>query len=175
MTDSIISAVLNNLLGYDMIIIIFGIINIFIFAHAMKQANMLYSYFVPPAESRADKKHVSCSQHEIDEREVRRLRNKAVFFYTLFINISALFPLLGILGTVWSLLGMAGGSIDRGFYTALTSTAWGLIAAILFKMLCETPLTSMLDSAEREADHYLNMLETGERTEADETPQIHIG
>ena len=64
--------------------------------------------------------------------------------YTLFVTIISLFPLLGMLGTVASLIELGGvfqsdnadmNSIKSEFFLALTSTAWGIIASVLFKLL----------------------------------------
>lgn len=61
--------------------------------------------------------------------------------YTLLSNLIATFPLLGMLGTVKSLIGLASGMSDTSnalemsmFFSALTSTAWGIIFAIGFKV-----------------------------------------
>ncbi len=59
--------------------------------------------------------------------------------YTLFITLTSIFPLLGMFGTVKALL-----EIDmtqdinvtqEGFFSALTSTAWGIIFAAFFKII----------------------------------------
>lgn len=60
--------------------------------------------------------------------------------YTLFLTGITIFPLLGMLGTVFGLLGLdlAGGdmnNIKNNFFIALTSTAWGIIFSVLFKIL----------------------------------------
>ena len=60
-------------------------------------------------------------------------------FYTLFISFISLFPLLGMLGTVVGLLGldMTSGdmnNIKSNFFIALTSTAWGIIFSVIFKV-----------------------------------------
>lgn len=61
--------------------------------------------------------------------------------YTLLSNFIATFPLFGMLGTVKSLIGLASGMSDTSntlemsmFFSALTSTAWGIIFAIVFKV-----------------------------------------
>ncbi len=61
-------------------------------------------------------------------------------FYTLFTTMITIFPLLGMLGTVCGLLGLdlANGdmeNIKNNFFIALTSTAWGIIFSVLFKIL----------------------------------------
>ena len=60
-------------------------------------------------------------------------------FYTLFVTMISIFPLLGILGTVIGLLGLdlASGDMDNiknNFFIALTSTAWGIIFSVIFKV-----------------------------------------
>jgi len=60
-------------------------------------------------------------------------------FYTLFVTFISIFPLLGMLGTVFGLLGLdlASGdmeNIKNNFFIALTSTAWGIIFSIIFKI-----------------------------------------
>lgn len=51
----------------------------------------------------------------------------------------SIFPLLGMLGTVIGLLGLdlASGDMDNiknNFFIALTSTAWGIIFSVIFKV-----------------------------------------
>jgi len=60
--------------------------------------------------------------------------------YTLFTTMITIFPLLGMLGTVCGLLGLdlANGDMDNiknNFFIALTSTAWGIIFSVIFKIL----------------------------------------
>lgn len=64
--------------------------------------------------------------------------------YTLFLAVISLFPLLGMFGTVRSLIGLGGvfssenadlNAIKPQFFTALTSTAWGIIFSIIFKII----------------------------------------
>lgn len=60
--------------------------------------------------------------------------------YTLFVTLISIFPLLGMLGTVFGLLGLdltAGdmNNIRDNFFIALTSTAWGIIFSVIFKVI----------------------------------------
>lgn len=59
--------------------------------------------------------------------------------YTLFITLITIFPLLGMFGTVKSLLelDMSGdmSALKNNFFQALTSTAWGIICAVFFKII----------------------------------------
>ncbi|MCR5733509.1 MAG: MotA/TolQ/ExbB proton channel family protein [Lachnospiraceae bacterium] len=83
----------------------------------------------------------------IDEwkREKNRQFSRFIFIslrvsYTLFTTMITVFPLLGMLGTVFGLLGLdlANGdmsNIKANFFIALTSTAWGIIFSIIFKII----------------------------------------
>ena len=58
-----------------------------------------------------------------------------IILYTFYTNITAIFPLLGILGTVAALIkefddieGLTG-----NFMVALSTTFWGILFAIVFK------------------------------------------
>ena len=60
--------------------------------------------------------------------------------YTLFVTSISIFPLLGMFGTVIGLLGLdlATGNMENirtNFFIALTSTAWGIIFSVIFKIL----------------------------------------
>ncbi len=66
---------------------------------------------------------------------------KINFYYTFFITLISIFPLLGMLGTVFALLGLdmtnaeAISNAKSSFFDALTSTTWGIIFAITFKII----------------------------------------
>lgn len=60
--------------------------------------------------------------------------------YSLFTTLISLFPLLGMFGTVVALLGLdlSAGELDAvkgSFFDALTSTAWGIIFSVVFKLV----------------------------------------
>ena len=61
--------------------------------------------------------------------------------YTLFLTLITVFPLLGMFGTVKSLLALdfssqsAIADAKYSFFDALTSTAWGIVFALLFKLV----------------------------------------
>lgn len=72
------------------------------------------------------------------EQILQEKQRKTNFSYTLFENITSIFPLMGILGTVISLIPMVNeisSSVNQTnlFFAALTSTFWGIIFAIVFK------------------------------------------
>ncbi|MBR3077129.1 MAG: MotA/TolQ/ExbB proton channel family protein [Oscillospiraceae bacterium] len=61
--------------------------------------------------------------------------------YSLFVTLITIFPLLGMFGTVKSLLELnfmdenAILNARNSFFDALTSTAWGIVFAIIFKLV----------------------------------------
>lgn len=59
--------------------------------------------------------------------------------YNMFITLITLFPLLGMFGTVAALLSLdLTGEIEQikgNFFNALTSTAWGIVFSVLFKIV----------------------------------------
>lgn len=88
------------------------------------------------------------------------LLNGTRLFYTLFVTLISIFPLLGMLGTVIGLLGLdlASGDMDNiknNFFIALTSTAWGIIFSILFKIgyaLIADNVEEQIETAKKLAD-----------------------
>ena len=59
---------------------------------------------------------------------------------SVFTTLISIFPLLGMLGTVFGLLGLdlATGDMENikaNFFVALTSTAWGIIFSVIYKLL----------------------------------------
>ncbi len=73
--------------------------------------------------------------------------------YSLFVTIISIFPLLGMLGTVASLvtLDMSGDMsvVQDKFFLALTSTAWGIVFAIVFKIVNAVIQTKTEDNLEK--------------------------
>ena len=63
--------------------------------------------------------------------------------YSVFINLISIFPLLGMLGTVAALLNLnfeeMNNDVTANFFSALTSTFWGAIFGMLFKILDAIP------------------------------------
>ena len=76
------------------------------------------------------------------DRSVQTLtvsRRRLSILYTLFTTCISIFPLWGMFGTVRSLVALdldgAAEAVRGHFFEALTSTAWGIIFAIIFKLL----------------------------------------
>jgi len=88
------------------------------------------------------------------------MRETSEKYYSMFVNLTSIFPLMGILGTVIALIPMVDqlADMEGSFFVALTSTLWGLLFAIIFKMLDGT-LIPRLDRNERGIEDYLESLE----------------
>lgn len=78
---------------------------------------------------------------EKQKNKKKRCTNKALIsLYNVFCTGISIFPLLGMFGTVMALLGLDLAANDmtnirNNFFMALTSTAWGIIFSIVFKIL----------------------------------------
>ena len=137
---SVLQVIGHNLLGFDLIIFIAAALNGICYVYTRRFADTLYRQlhmlvFVP--SRRRDPEAVAEAIRAVDEEEVVALRKRAESLYSVFVNVTAIFPLLGILGTVVSLLPMVADLSDMqtNFFAALTSTFWGLVFAIVFKLL----------------------------------------
>ena len=137
---SVFQVILDHLLGFDLIIFIAALLNAVCYAVTRRCANELYRrlhrmIFIP--SRRYDAEGLAAEVSAVDEEEVLALRKRAESLYAVFTNVTAIFPLLGILGTVVSLLPMVAEIADMqtNFFAALTSSFWGLVFAIFFKLL----------------------------------------
>ncbi len=153
-----LSVIFSNIIGFDGLIFIAAAANAAVFRLAKKSAEELYGsmhkkIYAPSCDD--DMKSIESDIKALSDKTVSELREKAVSLYTLYVNITGIFPLLGILGTVISLLGMVGSTnIDNGFFAALTSTFWGLIFAIVFKFL-DGFIAPKLEDGERAAELFM--------------------
>ncbi len=132
--------IFQNIIGFDGVIFILAIVTTVVFILARKSANELYikmhpSLYVPGFDETKNK--VVTDYNKLDEMDIVSMRDKMGRLYTLFANFTGIFPLMGILGTVISLIGLIQdmANAQDNFYLALTSTFWGLVFAIIFKML----------------------------------------
>lgn len=145
-----------------------GVINLIILAWAFVEINKL-------------SKHVHPSNYydfqgcePVDGNTLVRLSDTAAFSYTFYANITSIFPLLGIFGTVCSLVDLSStGDISANFATALDTTIFGLIWAMFFKVL-DSLISSKLDRALDEADYRIHKLtQKEEKSHATQTETGH--
>ncbi len=153
------SAIFMNIIGYDMIIIITALITGFVYYFLKKSADKLYdklhlTVFVPDGE--ISRKEADEDISGLRETEIVNMREKTGGLYSVFVNLTGIFPLLGILGTVTSLLSLIADTSDitGNFYGALTSTFWGLVFAIIFKFL-DGIISAKIEDNEKNVALYL--------------------
>ena len=105
----IFSVIFMNFWGFDFIIFLAAVFNGFVFymvkvsADRIK-AKMNHTVYVP--HFRFSKNETEKQVSALREEDVLSLKSSSDKFYALFVNITGIFPLLGILGTVVSLLGL---------------------------------------------------------------------
>lgn len=153
------SVIFGNIIGFDGLIFIAAVINGAVFAAARRSAHKLYEAMHKEIYAPSCGRDINEAAKDIEklsDKKVSAMRAAAVSRYTLYVNLTGVFPLLGILGTVISLIGMVGSTsgIEGSFFAALTSTFWGLIFAILFKVL-DGFISPVLDDGERAAELFM--------------------
>lgn len=156
---NIFAVIFMNFWGFDLLIFIAAVFNGIVFYIVKHTADELrrkmnHNVFVPHygVSSRQMQEAVST----LSEEEILSLNGATGRLYSLFVNITGIFPLLGILGTVVSLLGLVSDmeNVTGNFYGALTSTFWGLIFAIIFKFL-DGIISPEIESNEKSVHIYL--------------------
>lgn len=170
---SVVSVILRNLLGFDLLIFLAAGLNGWCYMAARRRAAQLYDelnrvIFVPIYHGEVQAKRLE--KEKLDVERLVRLRQRAESLYALFVNGTAIFPLLGILGTVVSLLPMVSqlGDMQTNFFTALTSTFWGLVFAIAFK-LCDAFLSARMEDNDKNVTLLLERLRQEAEERAHET------
>lgn len=77
---------------------------------------------------------------------LEKVRDSLEFWYTLYSNLIAVFPLLGLLGTVAALIKISGTeTMMDSLMTALSTTLFGVFFAIVFKVL-DSMISSKIDT-----------------------------
>ena len=157
---SVLGVIFHNLLGFDLAILLAAAVNGAVCWSARREALRLYntmhqSKYMP--SWRADPEKMTESLRAVDEEKIIAMRDRAGRLYSIFINLTAIFPLLGILGTVVSLLPMVANLADmqQNFFAALTSTFWGLVFASVFKLLDGFLLSAVIEDNDRSVALFL--------------------
>ena len=115
-----------------------------------------------PALRRANRRKVrQYTENKADTKEqedrIHAQIGKLNEWYSLFSTFVSVFPLLGMLGTVKSLIEVAGKissetPVMDEFFGALTSTAWGIIFAMIFKAGFDSRVSPKVAAANKEYD-----------------------
>jgi len=152
-----IEAIVSNFIGYDLIIFLLGVLNTFFFIDTIKRLRSLEGSIYKQTDISLMRKN-EVLQDEITKEDMAKIkiaRGAANARYSLFANFITIFPLLGLLGTVISLVMVAG---DGGFENAhdsfmmsLTSTFWGVSFAIAFKV-CDSTVSAKAEQLNNDAN-----------------------
>lgn len=101
------------------------------------------------------KKEINIFEHEKNISYTTHIYNWLTASYTLFITAISIFPLLGMFGTVKALLELDLSNINNAknnFFDALTSTTWGIIFSISFKIVNAFISTSVENNIQKLAN-----------------------
>ena len=155
----LISVIFMNLWGYDILIFLAALFTAVVYRRLKQSADKLYkkmhlTVFVP--DGGASRREADKDISGLREQDIVAMRNHTGKLYSLFVNLTGIFPLLGILGTVISLLSLVSDStnVTGNFYGALTSTFWGLVFAIIFKFL-DGIVSAKIEDNEKSVELYL--------------------
>ena len=163
-----INILLMNIKGYDFIIVVFFVITFIVSVTSFILANKLHKKLNPSVDSSNSETSINEINKELSEtknNEIKSKRKNAVWGYSVFTNLIAIFPLLGILGTVYSLLTLVSDSSDvtGSFYGALTSTFWGIACAIFFKLFDALFVAPLMEENEKDAERFLDRKSLSEK------------
>ncbi|MGN0246112.1 MAG: MotA/TolQ/ExbB proton channel family protein [Lachnospiraceae bacterium] len=159
--EQVVSILIENFLGLDMIIIGLAVANaLFFYLPTKMNTDKIYSHF-----NKTDKTSnlnnnskkafgILPKEEKLSVDKLLDYREKMNKSYSYFSNISTMFPLFGMLGTVMSLMPIVG-SADANFFEALTSTFWGIVFAIIFKAL-DAGISYKIDDNEKHMDYFFN-------------------
>ncbi len=155
----------DNFIKFDWFIFFAAVINGVVFFCTHKKAKKLYNHFISPSNLNHVPKEVkkrlksnTTKGKKLSTNELIETRTEMNRSYAFYSNITSAFPLLGMLGTVISLLNMSntiGTEATTNFYAALTSTMYGVIFAMIFKLLDST-ISYKIETNEICMNHLLN-------------------
>lgn len=138
---------LGTILGSDLYILIAGVLAAASIYNVLRLAGQV-------------KEEVKMCKKDPNKRFAEDLAKRLNKWYNFFTTMITIFPLLGMLGTVKSLIELNLASeqiaeLQSHFFDALTSTAWGIIFAIVFKVVnsaFEYQVICQIESAQRILD-----------------------
>lgn len=136
---------LENLVGYDLIIFVFGGFNFLLFFRIIRGLRVIENDFTRTsylqnqwlfdrAVGQDGSEVIKDMRSQMDSFTKRK--SELDFAATFYVSMTGIFPLLGILGTVVSLLTLGDFTSNLaaiGFSKALTSTFWGILFGAISK------------------------------------------
>ena len=163
---TLFNVLLGNLWGFDTLIIIAALFNGFwIYRECGRNADKVYHHFNRKdytANLTQEQKEAFQAGSEketvLTPQDLLKYREKTNQLYALYTNFTSVFPLLGMFGTVISLIRMGdliGTGVQGAFFSALTSTFWGIVAAIVFKLL-DSGISYKIEDNEKHLEYLFN-------------------
>ena len=164
--SGIINIFMNNLMGFDWLIFVMMGVNLAVFFSARTMVNRIYDHFnlqdyvsnLNDDAKAALKKTTKKEKQQLTAGELLKYREAMNKRYALYSNLTTMFPLMGMLGTVVSLIPMVNaiGSETTGlFFSALTSTFWGIVFALIFKLL-DASISYKIEDNEKHMEYMFN-------------------
>lgn len=141
------NVIIQNLVKIDGLIIVCAMVNVFFLVRAYFSTTQLYNLFNQVHSMGIAEKEEIRWENKLNQ-EIHNLYQLSTHQTHLFEQFTSLFPLLGLLGTVISLLSLINFDTELvtiNFSAALTSTFWGLLFSIIFKLLYATFLSSKIE------------------------------
>ena len=156
----------------DVFIIVLLFVNLlFFFSRAKHQADKIYLHFnrtdsvsALPEDARGRIENNTEKETVLSAQELLRSRGIMNRNYTRFSIITTMFPLLGMLGTVVSMIPMVnsiGAENAQLFFAALTSTFWGIVCALICKAF-DILIYYKIDDNEKHLEYLLNPKRNGQ-------------
>ena len=161
----LLKAIFSNILGLDGFIIIIIILNIFLVGNmtrrlSNKAEGAMRKVVYKPIDDIVEKIGKAEKKEKLDLHKLKSTIETQHTWYQIFISITSIMPLLGILGTVISLLGITAleqSVIQANFLTALSSTFWGIVGAIICRVV-EGTLTPIVERNQDNFDLLINKI-----------------
>jgi len=163
--NELLPPVIDNLFGYDMLIILMAVGTLgyllFILWYTGWVYNKIHTQAYLPDDAYDDPEPPTKAEVKQMKSSLRRMRETSEKYYSMFATLTGIFPLMGILGTVVSLIPLVQDiqNMQGSFFVALTSTLWGLIFAIFFKIL-DGMLYPRIERNNRSIEDFLESLDS---------------
>ena len=161
----LLKAIFGNILGLDGFIIIITLLNIFVVGSMTRKLSgnaekTMRKVVYKPIGDIVEKISKPEKEEKLDLHLLKSVIEKQHSWYQIFISITSILPLLGILGTVISLLNVTAleqAVIQANFLTALSSTFWGIVGAIICRVI-EGTLTPAVERNQDNFDLLINKI-----------------
>ncbi|MCH5301177.1 MAG: MotA/TolQ/ExbB proton channel family protein [Ruminococcus sp.] len=151
----------KNMASYDFIIIIAFVVTLvlYIIAHILRSRfnKRLVEKYEGGIEDDFQLEIVK-ARKIASKREIMKLHFRQNAIYGAFTTLISIFPLLGMIGTVYALLNLdlsIKEDISNNFLIALTSTIWGAFFGVAFK-IADCFLNSMVEDANERYNIWMN-------------------